>query len=74
MFHLTVSWGYFLWWTYTNYHMIGTLIQKDPNILIMMQNLVIFSLLGENVESITYIWMFVIHLIIYISLNEVGLN
>ena len=52
-----------------HYHMIGTLIQKDPNILIMMQNLVIFSLLGENVESITYIWMFVIHLIIYISLN-----
>lgn len=38
-----------------HYHMIRTLIQKDPNILIMMQNLVIFSLFGENVESITYI-------------------
>ena len=38
-----------------HYHMVGSLIQKDPNILMVTQNLVIFSLLGENVESITYI-------------------
>ena len=32
----------------------------------------IFSLLGENVESIIYAWMFVICLVVYLYLFEWG--